>query len=113
MTPIDDERFLFYLRHQQRIDEWSDLREPAWAAMHDFLCSLKNEVAALATEFDEQTFEKMDEGYSHPKLFLHSSEWLREPEPYPRVAIGVEWDATEPLGFTVRGQCPYVGVYVN
>ena len=116
MKPIDDERVLFYLRHQHRIDEWSALREDAWEAMHHFLCSLRGDVEALATMLNARFFENFDEGDT--KLFLHAPDWLRDTEPYPLVAIGVEWQwwdnkDRKPLGFTVQKQCPFVGVWVN
>lgn len=114
MNRIDDDRVAFYLKHQQRIDEWAALATDALALTHRFLCSCEGDVTAMAEQLghDVRPFISLEEKF--PKLFLHRSSWLPaadSSEP-PRVAIGIEWIPAT-VSFAVREKTAYAGVWVR
>lgn len=111
MNRIEDERVLFYLRHQERIDEWAALAKEASEAAHQFLCSCQDDIVGLAREFgpDVRSFVSLDESY--PKIFLYRSAWLLDRDS-PRAAIGVAWQRSR-LSFSGHGKSAFSGVWVD
>lgn len=114
MNRIEDDRVLFYLKHQQRIDEWAALAKEASDAAHRFLCSCSDDIAALAADFgsDVRTLVLLDDGY--PKIFLYRANWGpgSGSNKYPRVGIGLEWFRSN-VSFSGRGKTAYSGVWVH
>lgn len=112
MNRIEDERVLFYLRHQERIDEWAALAKEASESAHQFLCSCQDDIAGLAREFgpDVRSYVSLEESL-HPKIFLYRSAWLLDRES-PRTAIGLEWYRPR-LSFSGRAKSAYSGVWVD
>jgi hypothetical protein len=113
MNRIEDERILFYLRHQQRIDEWADLAKEAREMAHEFLRSCKPDVAALADQLgpDVQFFQSLEGAF--PKLFLCRPAWFADKAgKSPRMGVGLEW-CRSTVSFAVREKSAYVGVWVD
>lgn len=114
MNRIEDDRVLFYLRHQQRIDEWAALGKEASETAHRFLCSCQDDIAALAAEFDPNVKSVVFLEEGHPKIFLCRSAWFSAAKAteYPRTAIGLEW-LRSGVSFSGRGKSVYAGVWVH
>ncbi|WP_437618163.1 hypothetical protein [Sorangium sp. So ce1151] len=115
MNRIDDPRAVFYLRHQELIEEWAALGEPAAELAHAFLCSCADDIAGLAAELspDIQVYKDLEDDW--PKIFLILPEWLesREGELEPKVGIGLEWHRSRHLNFTMSPSCAYTGVWTH
>ena len=112
MNRIDDERVLFYLKHQQRIEEWAALSKDLANIAYDFLCSCEGDIGSLATELapDAQPYSSLEEKY--PKLFICRRNWFRDKQDTPIVAIGVEW-LRSGGNFTSADRCAHTCVWVN
>ncbi|HRI71394.1 MAG TPA: hypothetical protein PK156_44480 [Polyangium sp.] len=114
MNRIDDERVLFYLKHQQRIQEWAALAKEASEQAHQFLCSCADDLMTLARDLGRgvQTFVSIEDDY--PKLFLYRNAWWpdKATTKHPRVGIGLEWRRGN-VSFTESGKSAYCGVWVH
>jgi hypothetical protein len=114
MNRVPDERVAFYLKHQQRIEEWAALAPDAQSAAQQFLRSCEPDLLTLAATLgpDLRSFVSLDEPW--PKLFVCRSEWLTDADSSksPWVAIGLEWQATE-VTFGGHKKSAYSGVWVN
>lgn len=114
MNRIEDDRILFYLRHQHRIDEWTALAKEASEVADQFLRSFEGDAAALAAELgpDVRLFASLNEPY--PKLLLCRPGWFPagEDAEVPRLGIGLEWQRSA-VSFAGRGKTAYVGTWVQ
>lgn len=114
MNRIEDERVLFYLRHQERIDEWAALAKDASELADQFLRSCERDISGVAAEFDAdvRTFVSLNEPY--PKLFLCRADWFPQTDDkeVPRAGIGIEWQRSA-VTFAGRGKTAYVGTWVQ
>lgn len=95
-----DEPVVFYLKHQQQIEEWYQLRKYANKAALQFLESLAHLTEERANQLGHDVYcvSMLDIGY--PKIFLCKTHWcdkdpstLHEQEDIMkiRVALGLEW----------------------
>ena len=117
MNRIDDERIKFYLKHQQRIDEWAALSREVPSLAHRFLCSCQDDIEALAGELgpDLPVHAHLESDY--PKLLLYRPAWHpqnthHEASIPPRIGIGIEWRHKD-VTFSCHESSAYAGVWVD
>lgn len=86
-----DPKVIFYLKHQNQIEEWIGLKARASTEADRFFRSLAPDVTQLTQSLgtDVKPFISLDE--AAPKLFLHRTRWLADGGEWPRIAIGLEW----------------------
>ena len=84
MTGIDDERIRFYLQHEERIQEWADIRNEACSYADSFYLSLIDDL--------EQALKNGAFGDSHVETFKRNSN-----EAYPQVGLRrTSWPTDDP-----------------
>ena len=115
MNHIDDERVAFYLRHQQRIEEWAALAGDTAKVAHGFMCSLADDLDQLAKELGSTVIVAKDmDNPSYPSFLLAVPEWYVTPSMDElRVGVGIVWHRTSGLGFTIPEKCAHTGVWAN
>jgi hypothetical protein len=96
MDRIDDERIQFYLRHEDQIDEWADVRADARQLAHRFYLSLEDDLAATAVELGGDVVARSDDlPWGRASLFRES--WT-DGAGSPIVVVALEW-RREDTGF--------------
>ena len=88
MNRIDDPRLLFYLKHQELIDEWAAVKDDVRHAAIDFYESLADDLEEQAESIGGDVIVvRKHGGYGY--VGLANPAWVGEEE--ARVAIVLEW----------------------
>ena len=106
---LADERVLFYLRNQARIEEWAALRVDAAAAIDEWLCALEPAIEQLAAELgpDVSAESVLESDQAWPAFRLTRETWIDE-DADTVVAVGLQWGRGRT---TLHGtNTPYVGL---
>ena len=82
---------MFYLEHQDRIDEWAALRKVARGRAHTFFSRLAEPLDARRVDLPGAPFLHKSLAEGCPKLFLALPKWLSADGENLRTAIGLEW----------------------
>jgi len=117
MNRIDDERIKFYLKHQERIEEWAALSKDVSGVAHRFLCSCQDDIEALAGELGPDVHIHAHLESDYPKLLLYRPAWhpqnsRHEASIPPRIGVGIEWRHKD-VTFVGHESSAYVGVWVD
>lgn len=111
MNQIDDDRVVFYLKHEKLIREWAAIEREAWAAVDAFLISLAEDIAALAHDLGVGvTFLADTESPSYPGMDVYRQSWC-DSAGIPRVRIRLEWQRGR--SSLTQHPLPYAGIKVN
>lgn len=117
MNRIDDERIKFYLKHQERIEEWAALSKDVPGVAHRFLCSCQDDIEALAGELGPDVHIHAHLESDYPKLLLYRPAWhpqnsRHEASIPPRIGVGIEWRRKD-VTFAGHQSSAYTGVWVD
>jgi hypothetical protein len=107
VTPIDNERIVFYYRHHAVIQKWATIRNELPDHVHQSLLDLSPRFHDLANELQVYPCP-VDLETRNPKLLLAREGWTSSERPY--VAIGLEWREDR---VNLIDQHPYAGVWVD
>ena len=114
MNRIEDDRVAFYLKHQERIEEWAALAEDSSEIAHDFLCSLADDLNQLVVHLGATV--RLDNDSAHaswPSYLLALPEWYASSTGDLRAAIALGWHKDSSLCFTIPNRCAVTGVWAN
>ena len=98
MNRIDDPRLVFYMRHQNLIEEWAAVADDVRRAAIDFYESLADDLEGVASNLGDEVEVWRREG-TWGQVGLHKPSWHTDKD-NPRVAIALEW---------YRKNCSFVG----
>lgn len=114
MDRIDDQRVIFYLKHRRDIDAWAALRKEASQVLDDFLKESAEEIGQLALQLGDEVISRFSLSSQTRAVRLLRKDWRVGKQ--TRAAIQLAWPGTQVLWGSapaVRGEPPYVSVWVN
>lgn len=90
MRSIDDERVLFYLKHEAVIEEWANVRTDVASTAHRFYLSLAEDLEAPVVELGDDVMIWVNDGtWAHVGLYRES--WLSDAST-PLAIATLEWN---------------------
>lgn len=106
---LDNERVRFYFRNAKHIETWAALRAEAAAAVHEWLCSLEEDVQRLSAELGEDVVLQAvtSETEAWPYYRLSRRNWA-VPGERPTVAVCLQWARSTTTLYEMN--LPYVGL---
>lgn len=111
MNQFDDDRVLFYLKHEKLIREWAQIEGEVGVAVEGFLASLSDDIEALATTLgDDVRFVADDNSTNYSIRSIYRDCWAGA-SGEPRVTISLEWHRKK--ASLARSPLPFTALRVN
>lgn len=111
MNRFDEDRVVFFLKHEEQIRAWAALEAEAIPLVNAFLHSLREDLEHLCHALGDDLRLHTDSGFPDwPMLALCRDSW-RDAGDRPRVCIGLMWNAKRPS--LAHGQRVFGGVRVS
>ncbi len=106
MSYFSDPKIRFYLRHQEKIDQWAEIQRDVYLETKSFLGSLVDDIETMATDLD-RAVTVLDRSDTSNLILLHDPTWGLVAPGRPVISIGLGWNSKPLLRDRSR---PYSGV---